>query len=252
MKRNTGFDFSFSFTKASGISAEDIYNWQLGNPAAINEYADAANKNRFENSMLNLAITPKYQFNESLALSEHFSYNLVNTNEMFYIPINGTPKYYVSSIGDINGMDNEVRSMAGKQNSVMSDTRLDWKHRYDAHYIHLFGGARINWETYKMTSQLGYNTGNDKTPNMSNSLQFKKTGGADDKWKEIAWYGVAGYNYAERFYLDGGFSLQSSSRFGDDVEIRGARRCNSTSITLPARKTGPSTHFCRTCGCVAT
>ncbi len=31
MKRNTGFDFSFSFTKAAGISAEDIYNWQLGN-----------------------------------------------------------------------------------------------------------------------------------------------------------------------------------------------------------------------------
>lgn len=190
------------------------YNWQLGNPAAINEYADAANKNRFENSMLNLAITPKYQFNESLALSEHFSYNLVNTNEMFYIPINGTPKYYVSSIGDINGMDNEVRSMAGKQNSVMSDTRLEWKHRYDAHHVHLFGGARINWETYKMTSQLGYNTGNDKTPFMSSSLSNTNDVGISDSWNSLAWYAQAEYNYLGRYFLQANLTAESSSRFG--------------------------------------
>jgi hypothetical protein len=65
------------------------YNWKLGNPAAINEYGDAEVKNRFENSMLNLTITPKYEFNSHLFVSEHFSYNLVNTNEQYYIPVNG-------------------------------------------------------------------------------------------------------------------------------------------------------------------
>ena len=83
------------------------YNWQLGNPAAINEYGDGEVKNHFENSMLNLAVTPKYRFTDNLSLSEHFSYNLVNTNEMYYIPINGTPKYYVASVGAY--MNNEVR-----------------------------------------------------------------------------------------------------------------------------------------------
>ena len=190
------------------------YNWQLGNPAAINEYGDAANKNRFENSMLNLTVTPKYQFNESLALSEHFSYNLVNTNEMFYIPINGTPQYYVSSIGAY--MDNEVRSLASKQNSVMSDTRLDWQHRYNAHSIHLFGGARINWESYSMTSQLGYNTGNDKTPFMSSSLTNTEDVGVSDSWNSLAWYAQAEYNYKGRYFLQANLTAEGSSRFGRD------------------------------------
>jgi hypothetical protein len=35
------------------------YNYKLGNPVAFNEYAEAKNKNRFENSLLNTAVTPK-------------------------------------------------------------------------------------------------------------------------------------------------------------------------------------------------
>ena len=210
------FDIDAETYLSEALANYSGYNWQLGNPAAINEYADAANKNRFENSMLNLTITPKYQFNESLALSEHFSYNLVNTNEMFYIPINGTPKYYVSSISDTEPLENEVRSQAGKQNSVMSDTRLDWQHRYDAHTVHLFGGARINWETYSMTSQLGYNTGNDKTPFMSSSLKSTADVGISDSWNSLAWYAQAEYNYLGRYFLQANLTAEGSSRFGRD------------------------------------
>ena len=190
------------------------YNWKLGNPAAINEYGDAANKNRFETSMLNLTITPRYRFNANLALSEHFSYNLVNTNEMFYIPINGTPSYYVSSIGAYR--DNEVRSLASKQNSVMSDTRLDWHNRYNAHDVHVFGGVRINWESYTLSSQLGYDTGNDKTPFMSSSLKNTEDVGASDNWNSLAWYAQAEYNYLGRYYLQANLSIDGSSRFGQD------------------------------------
>ena len=190
------------------------YNWKLGNPAAINEYADAQNKNRFENSMLNLTVTPKYRFNEHLALSEHFSYNLVNTNEMYYIPINGTPSYYVSSIGDYR--NNEVRSLTSKQNSVMSDTRIDWQNRYDAHFVHLFAGARINWESYTMNSQLGYDTGNDKTPFMSSSLKNANDAGTNDNWNSLAWYAQAEYNFMNRYFLQANLTIEGSSRFGQD------------------------------------
>ena len=190
------------------------YNWQLGNPAAINEYAEAENKNRFENSMLNLTITPKWLINDHLTLSEHFSYNLVNTNEMYYIPINGTPSYYVSSIGARR--DNEVRSLASKQNSVMSDTRLDWQNRYDAHQIHAFVGARINWDTYTMNSQLGYNTGNDKTPFMSSSLRNTSDAGVSDSWNSLAWYAQAEYNFKNRYFLQANLTMEGSSRFGKD------------------------------------
>ena len=190
------------------------YNWMLGNPAAINEYGDAENKNHFENSMLNLTVTPKWTFNPHLWLSEHFSYNLVNTNEMFYIPINGTPMYYVSSIGVYH--DNEVRSLASKQNSVMSDTRIDWKNRFNAHDLHAFAGVRINWESYTMNSQLGYDTGNDKTPQMHSGLADSQAFGTNDNWNSMAWYAQAEYSFKSRYFLQANLTLEGSSRFGRD------------------------------------
>ena len=191
------------------------YNWKLANPVALNDYADAPNKNRFENSMLNLSVTPKWKFNSHLSLSEHFSYNLVNTNEKYYIPINGVPDYYVSSVN--NNVHNEVRSLFSKQNSVMSDTRLDWANRYGSHDIHVFGGARINWESYTLNSQLGYNTGSDKTPYISNNNAYLQLDGTNDSWNSLAWYAQAEYNYKNRYYLQANLTAESSSRFGHDA-----------------------------------
>ena len=190
------------------------YNWKLGNPATINEYSELETKNRFETSLLNLTVTPKYNFNRNLSLSEHFSYNLVNTNEKFYIPINGTPDYYVTSLGGTR--TNETRSLASKQNSVMSDTRIDWTHRFDAHYIHLFGGARINWEEFSSTSQVGYNTGSDKTPFITGSLADKDAVGVNESWNSLSYYAQAEYNYKGRYYLQGNLTIDGSSRFGQD------------------------------------
>ena len=203
------------------------YNWQLDNPALINEDGEAPNKNRFETSLLNLSVTPKFRFNTHLALSEHFSYNLVNNNEMYYIPRNGlllNPNdqssnahggYYVSSLGGYR--DNEVRSLASKQNSVMSDTRLEWGNRYDAHVVNVFGGVRINWENYTANQQVGYNTGNDKTPFMRKDLSNVSVNGVDESWRSMAMYAQAEYNYLSRYYVQANLTLEGSSRFGKDA-----------------------------------
>lgn len=191
------------------------YNYKLGNPVAINEYADAENKNRFENSLLNLAVRPTYRFNQHLSLSEHFSYTLVNTNENYYIPLNGVPDYYVTAVSGFR--ENEVRSLFSKQNSVQSDTRIDWHNRYGAHSVHLFGGARINWESYSLNTQLGYNTGSDKTPYLSSSLANAQTAGLDESWNSLAWYAQAEYNYKERYFIQANLTAEGSSRFGTDA-----------------------------------
>ena len=191
------------------------YNYKLSNPAALNEYADAATKNRFENSMLNISVKPKFQINPNLYVSEHFSYNLVNTNEKYYIPVNGVPDYYVKSVSAYR--ENEVRALFSKQNSVTSDTRIDWTNRYGAHDLHVFGGARINWETYTLNSQLGYNTGSDKTPFMGANLMNAQTFGTNDSWNSIAWYAQAEYNYMGRYFLQGNLTAEGSSRFGTDA-----------------------------------
>lgn len=191
------------------------YNYQLGNPVAFNEYAEAENKNRFENSLLNITVTPKYQFNEHLALSEHFSYNLVNTNNKYYLPVNGVPTFYVASVSAYR--ENLVSSLATKQNSVQTDTRLSWNNRYDAHNIAVFGGVRINSENYTRSKQLGYNTGSDKTPFMSERLLNAQSTGADESWTNLDMYVQGNYDYLGRYFAQVNLTASGSSRFGKDA-----------------------------------
>ena len=64
---------------------------RLANPASILEFGDGNNRNSLGNRLIVFAITPKYEFNKHLTLSEHFALSLVNTNENYYLPIQGTP-----------------------------------------------------------------------------------------------------------------------------------------------------------------
>lgn len=191
------------------------YNYKLGNPVAFNEYGEAENKNRFENSLLNIAVTPKYQFNSHLVLSEHFSYNLVNTHNKYYLPVNGVPTFYVASVFAYR--ENLVSSLATKQNSIQSDTRLSWKNRFDAHDIAVFGGVRMNFENYTRSKQLGYNTGSDKTPFMNSNLLNSQSSGVDESWNNMDMYVQGNYNYLGRYFAQANLTLSGSSRFGKDA-----------------------------------
>lgn len=189
--------------------------YRLANPASINEYGTAQNKNYFENSYLNLAVTPKWQFNKHLSLSSLFSYTLTNTNDKYYVPINGVPDYYVSSIGLT--VENEIRSLYSSQNSITSDTKIEWGNQYGAHSIDLLGGFRYMNDRYKVDTQLGYNTGSDKTP-FINDTQNKTTTGSTNEWTSMSWYGQARYDYRKRYFVEGNLAIESSSRFGKDAK----------------------------------
>ncbi len=198
------------------ISAHGQYNYKLANPWALNHYAEAENKNHFENSLMNLTVTPIYKFNADWSLSEHFSYSLVNTNNKYYLPINGVPSFYSSNVNDRR--ENVVRSLASKQNSIFSDTRVDWNHVFGAHSIKAFAGARIQWETYTRNAQIGYNTGSDKTPFMSSGLMNAQSSGSNEPWRNIDYYMEGDYNYRNRYFAKVDFSASASSRFGNHVD----------------------------------
>ena len=189
----------------------------LANPVSILNNGDGENRNTFGNRLVMFTITPRYQINNHLALSEQFNFSLVNTNENYYLPITGVPSFRVPGLTNRVYVNNIVQSISSRQNAIQSDTRIDWNNHYNAHAIKLFGGMRYIKNTYKYTLQKGYNTPNDKTPNMSTSLQYKSTQGADDKYTDITWYANADYNYAERYYLSAALSAQTSSRFGADA-----------------------------------
>ena len=190
---------------------------RLANPTSILKYGDGKNRNSFGNRLINFAITPKFQFNSHLDLREHFVLGLVNTNENYFLPIQGVPQFYVEGLSEDTQLNNIVKSMAARETAIQSDTRLTWQNSYGQHNVSVKGGVRYISYDFSSTSQLGYNSTNDKNPNMSNSLQFKTTGGADDQTREITWYALGDYSLADRFYVSAGLSAQASSRFGDDA-----------------------------------
>lgn len=196
----------------------DTSDRSLANPVSILDNGDGRNRNDFGNRLVTFSITPKYHINKHLTVQEAFNFSLVNTNENYYLPITGVPQFRVPGLMNRVYVDNIVQSLAARQNSIQSDTRVDWQNRYGAHSIKAYGGVRYISNSYKLNIQKGYNTGNDKTPNMSGSLSYKSTDGADDKYSDITWYASGDYNYAEKYYVTGTLSAQASSRFGKEAD----------------------------------
>lgn len=221
---NVAFDNTDEDYLDQALASVGNVNYRLANPASINEYGTAQNKNYFENSYLNIAVTPRWEFNKHLSLSSLFSYSLVNTNDKYYVPINGVPDYYVASLGLT--VNNEIRSLYSSQTSVTSDTKLEWSNQYGAHSIDLMGGFRFMSDRYKVDTQLGYNTGSDKTPFINNT-SYKSTSGSTNDWSSMAWYGQARYDYRKRYFVEGNLAVESSSRFGaeakDGFKLAGVR-----------------------------
>lgn len=203
------------------ISDADFFAADLGlnnswaNPVAINKYGDAKNKNRLEYSVFNLSVAPRYDFGDNFYATTLFYYALSTNNQRAFVPMSGTPSFVIDGIGTSN---NSASSFNAKQESLFSDTKLDWTYRHKAHALNLVGGFRYTSDSYASTEQEGHNTGNDKTPNISGSLNYSDVGGEDDVWRSIAYYANADYNFKYKYFLQGGLSMESTSRFGKEVE----------------------------------
>jgi len=201
--------------------ADDYLNEAIGseaslaNPSSLLYYGDGLNKNNFGNRMINLAITPIYKIARHLTLEEHFSFTLVNTNANYYTPLKGMPSLIIE---DVIKVENVAKAMASHNNTFSSDTRLSWSKSVNSHNLNLTGGFRLYNNLYNLNMLQGYNTGNDKTPNIGTSLSYKSTTGIDDKNLSLTYYALGDYNYQGKYFLNGGVSMEASSRFGRDVE----------------------------------
>ena len=204
-----------------GTSYQYRYNdITLANPTAILEYGTGDNRNNLGNRLVSFSVNPKYKINKNLSVEEAFNFSLVNTNEDYYLPISGVPTFTMPDWCTDNGWyyaHNIRQSMTSRQNTVQSDTRLKWENTYGANAIKLTAGVRFINSKYRYNFQRGYNTGNDKTPNMSTGLAYKSKSGADDKYTDFTNYLVADYNYAQKLYVTAGLSAMASSRFGKDA-----------------------------------
>lgn len=198
----------------SDVLSSDSYLNSLANPLSILQNGDGDNKNYFGNRIINLAITPKWNINKNWSISNHFAFQLVNTDENYYLPVNGVPDYEVEGIGTVENM---ASALAARQTLIMNDAYFDYVKRFNAHYLSVRGGLRYMKSIYKLNTQVGYNTGNDKTPNMSEDLSYKSTDGTEDEDVDMNYYLSADYNWRERYYLTAALSMNGSSKFGEDA-----------------------------------
>lgn len=186
----------------------------LANPLAILSYGDGDNKNYFGNRLITLAITPKWNINKYWSIAEHFAFQLVNTDENYYLPVTGVPNFDVEGVGTVS---NKVSALAGRQIVISSDSYFNYGRRFNAHTLNLRGGLRYIRDSYRLNTMIGYDSGNDKTPNMSSSLRNRTTDGTEDEIVDMTYYLTGEYNWAERYYLSAAVSMDGSSKFGVDA-----------------------------------
>ena len=216
------YDFATDGKMSSFIADADDYldeaigsSASIANPLGLLENGEALNKNRTDNTNVNIAINPVWHIKTNMTLQERFSYSANSFDENYYTAIVGMPKYYIEDIGTV---DNEVGSNFTNHKATMSDTRFDWIIPLGKHRLDFFAGFRYQNDNYKASNLYAYSTGNDKNPSLGNASGKRRSYGTDDTWKSIAWYGNLDYNYREKYYLQGSFALQSSSRFGAEAD----------------------------------
>ena len=185
----------------------------LGNPTALLYNGSAINKNRVETTQFNAVIAPRYQFTPELSLSETFSYTLDRISQRYYRPVGGMPIFHIDGMGDVQSM---AMSLFSKETSVESDTRLQFTKQFAAHFLDVYGGFRYNTFTFDDSTPQGQyqSAGNDKMPNISTNMDYRKATGTDDAWRSMTWYANADYNYRNRYFAQLAVAVESSSRFG--------------------------------------
>lgn len=197
------------------IHNDDRY--ALANPVAILENANGDNKNKAENTLFNVLLAPKYEFNKSLSLSGLVSYTLNRNAQRYYRPYEGVPPFAIDELGTVTS---KVMSMFAKETNFVGNLQLDWNHQYGKHGLAAYAGFRYNYFSYDNSDLSTEYTGvtNDKNPALSAGSGYQDIKGVNDVWKTLQWYGNVDYNYMNRYFATVSLMAESNSRFGENAD----------------------------------
>jgi TonB-linked SusC/RagA family outer membrane protein len=216
--------FSSALAGADEMLSALSDNLSLANPTALLANGKGNNKNRLENTAFHARVMPELKLGD-FTVSEMANYSLNRNSQRYYRPVGGVPTFYVDGLGEVQSMS---ASRFAKEQALISDTRLRWKHQFAAHALDIMAGFRYSSYKYDDNQPQGQyqSAGNDKTPNISTSMEFQEADGTDDSWKNMSWYAQANYNYANRYFVEAAASMETDSRFGkhmDGIGIGGVR-----------------------------
>lgn len=196
--------------KTSEYAFTDIFGY--GNPAAILDYSI----NTLKQSSFNITLKPTFNLSKELTLTEQFDYSLNKTNEDYYRPYLYTAPIYIQGIGNSY---NARMSQVMRNNSIFSDTRLNYSKQLDAHNnISAFIGTRFMYEYYESDYAEGHNSLSNSSINLMGGFKNLRTDGINNAHKSLSHYASADYSYDNRYLLNAAVSVDGSSRFGTETE----------------------------------
>ena len=217
------YKYSSIGTLTSAYEGADVFanfdvnsrNNSYANPLSIFEFGAGNNKNNQEYTVFDVTIAPEWSLGKGFTAYALFNYTLHRTNEKYFRPLTGSPKFYIAGLGY---SENEVRSFFSKESSVFGNIHLDWTKRFGDHTVYATAGSRFSNFAYDSKYQSCHNTGNDKLPDISAAYDFLDQEGLYDVWRNLAYYVNADYNYRNKYFLQGTLTAETSSRFGRDTE----------------------------------
>lgn len=200
---------------SSGAISPNLENADLlgiGNPVAIAENLDALSTNyRIFGS-----VNGNYKINKDLVLSNLVGFTFDKIRESLFVPHLGV----APEILGIGIAENKMAHLVERLFSINNDLRLKYTKTFaTSHNFSAFAGIRTGINKTEGDWGFGYNSPNDQMRSVGTGLNsFRTVSGYLGSWNWATVYGSAEYNYQQRYFLTANFSLDGSSRYGDEAK----------------------------------
>ena len=210
----------YQYNESGSLSGRltDVDELNYGNPLALLEKDNMPTLDKYR---FTLNLRPTYQITDRLEAAALFGFSYDKENEDLFIPDAGVanePLY--NDLGEVYATAlNEVRSSMARQTSLSLDAYLKWDIlKGYRHNLSAALGYRFYNDYFKYTYGQGYNTGSDYMTALSNTTSdLRYLFGTEYMDRNMSWYLNADYGFMNKYFLNIGMSMETSSRFGNEA-----------------------------------
>ncbi len=182
----------------------------VSNPQAVIDNYDANNNNFDFNTTIGFEFTLK----ENLFLNNNFGINYNLLKEKIFMPNMGMERYYNKEAHNVSKASNNELS------SIYNNTFLHFKQSLGRnHFITSTTGINFLMNKFGYDWALTKNAHeNDQYRMLQDGINnLRETGGQNRNWNWVSLYESFNYNYRDKYLATLAFSLDGSSRVGDNA-----------------------------------
>lgn len=203
----------------------DVDYFNVSNPMAIFSKGFATNKNyRFFGDL-----KFNYELSKSWNITSILGLTFNKERESFFIPDEGVADIILPTDIGKNRSGSEVQVY----NALYTDTFANYlKNLESGHNVEVRFGFRSQSNEIESDYGLGYNSATDDFTSVgSGSPLLRQVGGFLEDWNWLNIYANGNYNFRNKYFLTASYALDSSSRFGDDLETGNSKFVLMTSLS---------------------